>query len=501
MKKMFEYDVVRRLYFQDGLGKREIARRTGFHRKTIDKMLLYAQPPGYRLSKARSKVKLDPFIAVVDEILEGDRQAPAKQRHTAKRIFDRLRQEHGFTGGYTIVKDYVREKKMRLREVFFPLQQNPGTSQTDFGQARAVIAGKELKCHFFCMALPFSDAIFVKAYPTEALEALQDGHKEAYAFFNGVPPINLYDNASTAVKAICKNGERDLTDGFLALRSHYLFRSCFCQVRKANQKGVVETLVGYTRRNFFVPVPECRDWAALDSHLLERCAARLAQKAAGKDKTIGDLLEEDRRKFLPLPAAPFDACRIEERHATSLSLVHFQSNSYSVPVEYAHREVTVKAYVDRVLLCHKADVIATHARSYGQGEFVFDPIHYLPLLERKPGGLDGAMPFSAWQLPECFERLRRCLEARNGNAGKREYIQVLQLLRDNPVGLVREAVERAMERSCAGFESIKMILMAASEPSFEAVRLSKGVLAALPRVEVSAPDVTLYAGLLTGGAR
>lgn len=501
MKKMFEYDLVRRLYFQDGLGKREIGRRTGFHRKTVNKMLLYAAPPGYRFSKPRQKTKLDPFINIVDEILESDSAAPRKQRHTAKRVFERIKDEHGFTGSYTIVKDYVREKKTRLKEVFFPLKQKPGTSQTDFGQAKAIIGGNQVTAHFFCMALPYSDAVFVKAYPTEAMEALQDGHNAAYAFFKGVPPTNLYDNARTMVKGMFRESGRDLTDGFLALRSHYLFRSCFCQVRKANEKGLVETLVKYVRRNFFVPVPSFPDWDALNSYLVEQCARRLAVKGAGKDRTVGALLDEERKKFLPLPNAPFDACRLEERHATSLSLVHFQGNAYSVPVEYAHRGVTVKGYADRVVICHKAAAIAQHARSYEKGDNVFDPMHYLPLLERKPGGLDGAMPFSSWELPGCFQTLRRHLEARNGNAGKREYIQVLQLLRDYSLPVVRRAIEKAMDCRSVRFESIKMILMAGSEPAFEAVWLSEERLAGLPKVEVAAADTAQYRTLLAGGVR
>ncbi|MDQ7778922.1 MAG: IS21 family transposase [Planctomycetota bacterium] len=433
MKKMFEYDWVRQLYFQDGLSRREIARKTGFHRKTINKMLLYAAPPGYRVTKPRRKVKLDPFIGVIDEMLEGDKEAPKKQRHTAKRVFQRLKDEHGFTGSYTIVKDYVREKKLRLKEVFLPLAQRPGTSQTDFGQAKAVLGGKQVTAHFFCMALPFSDAVFVKAYPTEAMEALQDGHNAAYAFFKGVPPTNLYDNTRTIVKGMFGKKERELTDGFLALRSHYVFSSLFCQVRKANEKGVVETLIGYVRRNFFVPVPGFPDWDALNSHLLEQCTKRLGVKPAGKNRTVGELLDEERKKFLQLPPAPFDACRLEERHATSQSLVHFQGSAYSVPVEYAYCKVTVKGYVDRVVVCDKDAVLAEHRRSYEKDDTVFDPVHYLPLLERKPGGLDGAMPFSSWELPACFEQARRYLEGRNGNGKLQGQVDTihLSLLLDN----------------------------------------------------------------------
>jgi len=192
---------------------------------------------------------------------------------------------------------------------------------------------------------------------------------------------------------------------------------------------VVERLVGYVRRNFLVPVPRCSSWKELNAALLTKCRERLSLKAAGHDQTIGERLDQERPTFLPLPPVPFEACRLEERTVTSLSLVHFQTTSYSVPVAYAYREVVVKAYVDRIVICHKDGMIACHERSYEKNDFVFDPVHYLPLLERKPGALDGARPFTSWILPDCFETLRRFLEAGNGTAGKREYVLILQLLR------------------------------------------------------------------------
>jgi hypothetical protein len=349
------------------------------------------------------------------------------------------------------------------------------------------------------MALPFSDAVFVKAYPTEALEAVQDGHNRAYTFFEGVPPTALYDNMSTAVKTIFKGRDRRLTDGFLALRSHYLFTSHFCHVGRPNEKGVVERLVGYVRRNFLVPVPRCASWESLNADLLDQCRKRLSVKPSGKDQTIGDLLDQERGRFLPLPAFSFDACRVENRKVTSLSLVRFRTASYSVPVEYAYRSVTVKAYVDRLEICHKDAVIAIHQRCYNKNEFIFDPIHYLPLLERKPGALDGSLPFTSWELPECFETVRRYLEARNGNAGKREYVLILQLLRDFGVSEVRAAMERAMAYNCVNFESIKMLVVSSREPSGDAVRLSPEKLARLPRIHIDSADASCYRTLLTGG--
>jgi transposase len=369
MKKVYEYDLVRRMFFRESLSKREISRRTGIHRKTINKMLNYSLPPGYRKKAPRKKTKLWSFIPIIDRILEDDKSAPKKQRHTAKRIFDRLTMEYDYDGGYTIIKDYVRDKKVRQREVFVPLVQRPGTAQIDFGQAKVVIDGVLCNAYIFCMALPYSDAIFAKAYPTEGFEAVADGHVSSYNFFKGVPSEHLYDNPSTLIKAVLLDGKRGYTDNFLNLRSHYVFESRFCNVGRPNEKGVVENLVKYTRSNFLVPVPRFPSYDALNDHLKKRCIDRLSQKSAGNEKAIGALLKEERSSFLQLPPAPFDACKKEPRRVNSLSLVRYKNCNYSVPVEYAYREVTVKAYVFHLDICHKDEVIATHQRSYLRAPF------------------------------------------------------------------------------------------------------------------------------------
>ena len=191
------YRKVRLACNQDGMSAREAALHFGINRRTVAKMLSHSIPPGYQQSVVRPRPKLDPFTAIIDQILQDDVDRPKKQRHTAKRIFERLRDEHGFTGGYTIVADYVREQHQRSQEVFVPLEHPPGHAQVDFGEALAVIAGVERKIHFFALSLPHSDACFVKAYPAETSEAFCDGHVSAFAFFGGVPLSILYDNLWT----------------------------------------------------------------------------------------------------------------------------------------------------------------------------------------------------------------------------------------------------------------------------------------------------------------
>jgi transposase len=249
------YGRVRYACHVEGLSQREAARRFGIHRNTVRKMLAFSVPPGYRRTKPPVRPKLDAVTAIIDQILAADQTAPPKQRHTAKRIYDRLRVEHGFSGGYTIVKDYVRESRARAQEMFVPLSHPPGHAQVDFGEAVAVIAGERRTIHFFCLDLPHSDACFVKAYPAERTEAFLDGHNAAFGFLGGVPLSILYDNTRLAAARILGDGKRQRTQAFAELQSHYLFRDRFGRPGKGNDKGKVEGLVGYARRNFLVPIP------------------------------------------------------------------------------------------------------------------------------------------------------------------------------------------------------------------------------------------------------
>ena len=196
------YAQVRRAVYVEGLSRREAARRFGIDPRTVAKMLAFSVPPGYRRSRPPARPKLDPFVGIIDRILEEDKLRPAKQQHTAKRIFERLRDEHGYDGGISIVRAYVHEHRQRLREMFVPLHHDPGHAQVDFGEALAVIAGEECKIHFFAMDLPHSDACLVQAYPAESTEAFCEGHNVSFEFFGGVPRSILYDNTKLAVARI-----------------------------------------------------------------------------------------------------------------------------------------------------------------------------------------------------------------------------------------------------------------------------------------------------------
>ena len=285
MKTVELYARVRRAVSVEGMSRRAAAHEFGLARKTVSKMLEYSAPPGYRQQQPARRPKLGPWQGVIDATLEEDEQRPRKQRHTAKRIFERLRAEHSYPGGYTIVKDYVPEKKLGGREMFIPLVRAPGEAQADFDEAMVVIARVERKAQ-----------------------------------------------------------------AFSELQSHYLFAEKFGRPAKGNDKGKVDILVGYARRNFMVPIPRAASWEELNAQLAEDCRTRRAQRLRAHRETIGERIQRDRVVFLTLPGARFEACDKKTVRVSSISLVRYRTNDYSAPTEYGPRQVLVKAYVHRIMI-------------------------------------------------------------------------------------------------------------------------------------------------------
>lgn len=492
------YARVRRACHVDGLSERAAAQLFGIDRKTVSKILKHSVPPGYRRSKPPVRPKLDPFIPVIDQILEDDKSQLKKQRHTAQRIFERLRDEHGFTGGITTVTDYVRERKRRTQEVVVPLSHPPGHAQVDFGEALGVIGGVQRKLHSFAMALPHSDAFFIKAYPAETTEAFCDGHVSAFAFFGGVPQSILYDNTTLAVAKILGDGTRKRTMAFSELQSHDLFEDRFGRPGKGNDKGNVEGVIGFGRRNFLVPVPRFETFEALNAWLKEQCLRRQDAVLRGHSETIGERLLRDLDTLMVLPPTPYDACEKVSTRATSISMVRYRGNDYSVPVAYAHHEVQVRGYVDEVVIGAGTEVIARHRRSYEKADMIFDPLHFLPLLDQKVGALDQAAPLQGWELPEDFLTLRRLLEARMGKPGKREYVQVLRLLETFEMDHVHGAVRQALDLGAIGYDAVKHLVLCRIER--RPPRLDLDIYPYLPRARVETTTPSSYLRLMSGAA-
>ena len=496
MKSVDLYGRVRRAVLIDGMSRREAARIFGIDRRTVDKILKFSLPPGYRRTKPIKRPKLDPFVGIIDAILEADKCVPKKQKHTSKRVFERLRDEYGYTGGITIVKDYIYASKQRQREMFVPLAHPPGHAQADFGEALAVIGGVERKIHFLVMELPHSDACFLKAYPAETTEAFCDAHVAAFEFFGGVPVSILYDNTKIAVARILGDGKRKRTRVFSELVSHYLFEDRFGRPGKGNDKGKVEGMVGYTRRNFMVPKPRFASFDDLNAYLAGQCRKRMGDKLRGHKGTIGERFVADAEQLQPLPAVPYDACDKQSVRVSSLSLVRYRGNDYSVPTQYGHQQVLVRGYVHEVVIAHVTETIARHQRSWEKEDYIFDPLHYLALLEQKTNALDQAAPLAGWELPQNFITLRRLLEARMSKAGKREFVQVLRLLETFAMADVEAGVKSALERGTIGFDAVKHLVLCRIER--RPPRLDMTVYPYLPKAHVAATSAGDYMTLLSG---
>lgn len=497
------YGLVRRAVMLEGMSRRAAAARFGIDRGTVAKMIASPAPPGYRRKIPVRRPKLADHEGFVDQILDDDEKVPSKQRHTAQRIFERLRDERGFDGGYSTVRDYVRSRRQIRKEVFVPLAHPPGHAQADFGEATVVLGGVAQKVRFFVMDLPQSDAVFVKAYHAETAEAFCDGHVEAFDFFGGVPLSILYDNTRLAVAQVLGDGTRKRSHLFAALQCHYVFEDRFGRPGKGNDKGNVEGMVGFTRRTFMVPIPHARDIDELNAMLRERCEDRLQAVLRGADGPITDRLEKDRAAFMDLPGIPFDACDQRPGRVSSQALVRYRNNDYSVPVAFAHREIIVKGYVGEVVITAGGEEIARHRRSYETADFVFNPLHYLALLEQKVGALDQAAPLQGWELPPEFATLRRLLEARLSRnnrcaAGKREFVQVLRLMETFPMSTVHAAVKDAMQLGAISADAVRHLVLARIEG--RPARLDATRYPHLPDANVEATDPAEYASLLGSAA-
>jgi transposase len=477
------------------ISRRQACREYNLHWETIQRVLAHSEPPGYRKKQTRGRPKMAAFVPIIAEILEADKRAPKKQRHTAKRIFDRLVEEHQFDGCYSSVKEAVREWKQGRQEVFLPLSHPPGEAQVDFGYAYVDLAGERIQLALFVMTLPYSDAVFIQAFPRECTESFQEGHVRAFAFFGGVPTRISYDNSRVMVAKITGSRSRELTHEFLRLKSHFLFESHFCLVRRANEKGKVEGLVGFGRRNFLVPVPKVETVEQLNEALAERCRADLTRTLRGRSGSKEQLLQDEQEALLPLPQESFEARRVTQVAADSLSLVSFDSNRYSVPVKHAHRSITVVATVDEVKLIDGDRLIARHPRSWKKHQDIFEPIHYLALLEKKPGGFDYARPLENWMLPECFLDLRRLVETQPEGLGTRGFIRVLLLLEMFSLDELQAAVEYALDIGIHDADSIRMVLEHRREEPTALFSLDGRP--QLKLVHVQQTDVSVYQTLLT----
>jgi transposase len=455
------YELIRRKVLIDGLSQRKTAEELGHSRKTVAKALALRIPPGYRLSQPRAHPVIDPVKGIIDAWLEQNTQTRPKQRQTAQRIYERLREEYGFTGHYGTVQRYVREAAHRQKEVFMPLEFEPGEeAQVDWHEGWIIANGIERKCQFFVMRLCYSKATFVYPYEKANLESFLDGHVRAFEYFGGVPRRIAYDNLKCAVIYVGKGQNRRLTKRFLELRAWYLFETRFCNIAKGNEKGDVENGCKRSERTYLAPVPQVDSLAPLAGKLFDDCQNDLRRPGpeVHGGKTVGELFAEEKPCRLALQSERFAACCRRCTFVDSHALVRADHVRYSVPVEWAYHPCMIEIFVDRVRILCAHQEVAVHERCYTPGQFVLEPQHYLKLLERKPGSLDNARPFQGQPWGESFDLLRRELEYRYPQDGTLRYIQVLLLFTKYPSEQVQAAVDLCVQRRAFSEDAVLNVL-------------------------------------------
>ena len=401
------YAEVRRMYLE-GATQWQIAERLGIARNTVKKYIRGAETPWRRKEYDRKETVLTPEVkAFIGSCLESDRQEGKKQRHTARRIYQRLVAEMGYSGGESTVRAYVRKVKDTSQEAFLPLEFAPGeAAQVDWGEAAIWLEKEKTTANLFCGRLCYSQAPFVVAYRRQNAESFLDALVKMMEYFGGTPKRIIFDNAKIAVKDGF-GAQAKATDGYAALAAHYGFQPVFCNPYSGNEKGLVEGLVGFSRRNFCVPVPKVGDMAELNAVLRERCEAYLSHRVAGKAADVGTLLREERFKLYSLPVSRYDPAGRAEARVSPFSTVRYETNTYSVPVKYCGKTVAIRVLPERMEVWFGGEKIADHSRCFGRYANIYQLEHYLPLLERKSRAVFQAKPVRDNVPPEFLDWLSR----------------------------------------------------------------------------------------------
>jgi transposase len=445
---MDDFERIRRLVLVEGISQREVARQLGIARKSVRKAVERACPIEYTLKVPRACPILDSFKPIIDAWLDQDRQAPRKQRHSGARVHERLVAEHDFQGSLRSVSRYVsgRRKAEIASPVFAPMDYPPGFEiQIDWGEGTVVLNGHSTVLFFFCARLPFSKATFVRAYAKDDMPSFLDAHNHLFQYLHGVPGQLAYDNLKSAVIKVLTGRKRILNRRLVELKSHYLFQTRFCNVASGNEKGHVENSVKRTERTYLTPIPHVMGLVELNVFLMAHCVNDLQRVCKQTGKTYGELLGQETLQFRRLPVDPFLACVVEPARIDKQSTVIHNRCRYSVPVRYARQHSRLRIYAERIEILIGDEIVVSHERGEpGQWRLEFE--HYIPLLDRKPGWLESALPFQKVRENPTLSLLRRELEYRHGECGVRQFIAILQLIEHHTWEVLLAAIERCVHR-------------------------------------------------------
>ena len=480
MLKVDKIERIRQAYYREGKSMRQISRELHHSRHTIKKALASAEEGDYTLKDPREAPVLGPYKTRIKELLAENEQLPGKHRLTGHRIFQ-LVQKKGYQGSESGVLVYLWQlrKAKRKVKVYLPLEFEPGEDgQVDWGEAEVILAGKQVTVQIFVLRLCYSRKIFVIAFPSQKQECFYAGHVAGFEYLGGIPRRLSYDNLKTAVKRVLQGRNREQQERFILFRSHYLFESHFCTPGAGHEKGRVEDGVGYARRNFMTPLLKAENFDDLNEQLRVRCRQDDQRRVDRQPQTIGQAWQQERPLLRSLPLHLFDCCREVTARLNGYSQVEVDTNRYSVPTDRATAQLRVKLYPFEIKIYpllpnlsdrpeEQRDAVAVHARCYGHHQDILDPLHYLPLLEQRPGAFNHAKPIRQWRAnwPAVYEQLLAELQRRQPEgAGVRQFIQVLRLHQQHPAELVEQAVTQALAHHCPHLDGVNLCLRQLLQP-------------------------------------
>jgi transposase len=485
---------------REGQSLRGIAKQYRLSRNTVRRYVRSGETEPHYQRHQEHKPKLGPYLTDLEQLLTEDATRPVRERRSALLLFEEL-QRRGYPGAYDSVRRHVQGWKREHRgpqEVFIPLRFAPGEAfQFDWGEETLVLGGQTTKVSVAHVRLCHSRVPICIGYLRESLEMVMDAHAQAFAFFGGVCGRGIYDNMKTVVTKILQGKERTFHRRFLGMAGHYLFAPVACTPAAGWEKGQVENQVGLARTRFFAGRRRFEDLADLNEYLLSACLAWAKSQPHPEDRsrTMWEVYEQDERpRLIPL-GAPFDGFVEREVRVSPTSLVAFDRNHYSVDSATARRTAQVRAYADRIVIVSGGAVVGEHRRQFGREKTIYDPWHYLPVLERKPGALRNGAPFQEWDLPAPISRMRRILQERPG--GDREFVQVLSAMQTHGAAPVARAAQEALSLGAVSFDVLFNLLSRQQEaPSPPPASLP----AHLTLQQVPLADCDRYDRLLTGGS-
>jgi len=505
VKTVEQREQIRRAYHIDQKSIRQIARELHVSRRTVDKALGAAEPAPYTLKVPRAAPVLGPYKAQIVALLAENLQLRPKQRYTSHKIYEQL-VAAGYRGSEANVRTFVaRVRRDQHRpKLFLPLAFDPGIdAQVDWGEAEVTLNDVRQTVQVFVLRLGYSRKIFIRAYPTQKQESFFDAHVHAFHHLEGVPHRLSYDNLTTAVKKVLTGHNREEQRAFTVFRSHYLFDSFFCTVGEGHEKGGVEHGVGFARRNFMVPLIQATSFDDLNAQLLQRCRDDDQRTVDRQPTTIGAAWRHEQPFLRPLPVRDVPCCVERIATLTPYSQVIFETNRYSVPVDHAARQLTLRAYPFVIEILHQERIIAVHARSYQREQDLFDPLHYLPLLEQRPAAFEHAIPVRRWRAewPAAYHQLLARLRERwPDGAGVRMFVRVLRLLNDYPATLLEQAITQALTFGCLDVDGVRLCLHRLQHPDPLSTPLDLREHPQLSTIGTQPIDLTPYQSLLTGGS-